>query len=69
MECIPVCNTSGERSFSALKRVKNYQRSTVIQDNLNDLAILFIENDFMADINFDQIIDKFAGLKARKKII
>lgn len=66
-ECIAVCNASGERSFNALKRVKNYQRSTIGQDNLNDLAILFIESEMLEHVNFEDVIDKFAQAKSRKK--
>ncbi|GLV38525.1 hypothetical protein CBL_05119 [Carabus blaptoides fortunei] len=39
--CIPATNCSGERSFSTLKRIKNYYRSTLGQEKLNSLAILF----------------------------
>jgi hypothetical protein len=40
--CIPATNCSGERSFSCLKRVKNYLRSTLCQEKLNALALLCI---------------------------
>ncbi|GFT32073.1 zinc finger MYM-type protein 1 [Nephila pilipes] len=39
---IPISNTSGERSFSVLKRVKNYL-SSMGEDKLNSMAILYIE--------------------------
>jgi hypothetical protein len=45
-----VTNCCGERSFSALKRVKNYLRSTLHQEKLNALTLLFIESDFMHTI-------------------
>ena len=41
--CIPLRNCSNERSFSCLKIVKNYQRSSLSQDKLNSLALLCIE--------------------------
>lgn len=34
---IPICNASGERSFSVLKRVKNYLRNSLSQLNLSQL--------------------------------
>jgi hypothetical protein len=37
---LPSSNASGERSFSCLRRVKNYLRSTLGQDRLDALAIL-----------------------------
>jgi hypothetical protein len=38
--CTPAINCSEERSFSYLKRVKNYQRSSLSQEKLNPLALL-----------------------------
>jgi hypothetical protein len=60
-----VTKCNGERSFSALKRVKNYLRSTLHQGKLNALALLFIESDFMHTIEF-YVVQKFAESKARK---
>ena len=42
---IPVTVASGERSFSKLKLIKTYLRSTMSQERLNGLAILSIENE------------------------
>ena len=64
---LPSSNASGERSFSCLKRVKNYLRSTLGQDRLDALAILSIESQLGRSINFNALIDKFARIKARKK--
>jgi hypothetical protein len=63
---VAVSNCSGERSLSALKRVKNYLRSTLHQRKLNALALLFIESDFMHTTEFD-VVQKFAESKARKR--
>lgn len=62
----PVTVASGERSFSKLKLIKNYLRSSMNQDRLNNLAILSIENDIARKINFDDVITKFSHVKARK---
>ena len=35
------------------------------QSRLSDLALLSIENDVAKDIDFDQVIDKFAAMKSR----
>ena len=40
---IPVTVASGERSCSRLKLIKNYLRSTIHEDILNNLAFLAIE--------------------------
>lgn len=67
--CTPVTNCSGERSFSCLKRVKNYLRSTLSQEKLNALSLLCIESELMNKISYDDIINDFANLKSRKKIM
>jgi hypothetical protein len=65
--CTAVTNCSAERSFSCLKRIKNYLRSTVVQTRLNSLMILAVESDLLLSINFDDIIKRFAETKARRK--
>jgi len=50
-------------SFSKLKLIKNYLRSTMGQSRLSDLALLSIESDMVKDIDFDDVIDRFAALK------
>lgn len=40
-----VSNAAGEKAFSVLKRVKNYQLNSIKQDHRKELAILCIEND------------------------
>uniref|UniRef100_A0A096MHE8 HAT C-terminal dimerisation domain-containing protein n=1 Tax=Poecilia formosa TaxID=48698 RepID=A0A096MHE8_POEFO len=42
---LPVSVASSERSFSKLKIIKNYLRSTMGQERLSGLAILSIENE------------------------
>lgn len=54
---IPVSSCSGERSFSALRRLKTYLRSTMTQKRINDLALLNVYKD--CEINIDTIADEF----------
>lgn len=63
---IPVTVASAERSFSRLKLIKTYLRSNMSQERLTSLATLSIEADTTSKVNFDDLIDDFAGLKARK---
>ena len=63
---LPVANTEGERSFSALKRVKNYLRSSQMQNHVCDFCIVAIEKSFTKSMSFEDIIDKFAAAKCRK---
>ena len=39
------------------------------QDRLSDLALLSIERETVEQINFDQVIDKFAAVKARNAVL
>ena len=55
-----------ERSFSKLKLIKNYLRSTMSNLRLRNLAMLSIERQLTDEIDFDNFIDDFANRKARK---
>ena len=46
-KCTAVTNCTAERSFSCLFRIKNYLRSNMSENRLNDLSILSIENDVL----------------------
>jgi len=63
---IPVTTAPCERSFSKLKIIKNYLRSTISQNRLTGMAILSIEKDILKTISFDDVIDQFASIKSRK---
>lgn len=41
---LPISVASGERSFSKLKLVKSYLRTSMCQERLSDLAVISIEN-------------------------
>ena len=49
---IPVTVATCERSFSKLKLIKNYMRSTLGQERLSSLAIILIENEVANKIDF-----------------
>lgn len=65
---VPVTVASAERSFSKLKLLKNYLRSSMSQERLNGLAILCIEKDMLENIDLDTVIDDFASRKARRSV-
>lgn len=62
--CVSI--SSCERSFSKLKLIKSYLRSTMSQTRLNSLAILSIEKSVTKTIDFNDVINKFAEAKVRK---
>ena len=63
---IPIIVAHCERSFSKLKLIENYLRSTMSQERLSGLAILSIENATARTIDYNDIIDEFASKRARK---
>jgi hypothetical protein len=65
---IPVTVASAERSFSKLKLLRNYLRSTISQERLNGLATCTIEKDILDDIDLDTVIEDFASRIAHRRI-
>lgn len=63
---VPVTVASAERSFSKLKLIKSYLRSTMSQERLSGLAILSIEKKILENLEYKNLINKFASQKARK---
>lgn len=63
---IPVTVATAERSFSKLKLIKNYLRSTMSEDRLSGLAMLSIEKRVLGTIDCSDVITNFALQKARR---
>jgi hypothetical protein len=68
--CIPATSASAERSFSALKRIKNYLRTTTSQDRLSYLSLISIEKQFINILSsrpsfYDDVIDRYAAKPRR----
>ena len=55
-----------ERSFLKLKLIKSYLRSTMLQDKLNELAMLSIESEMLELLDYKTLINNFGPQKARK---
>lgn len=62
--CIPVSSASSERSFSALRRLKTYLRSTMGQ-RLSNLAIVHVEQEVASKLDYSDIVDIFASKQRR----
>jgi hypothetical protein len=56
---------TAERSFSKLKIIKNYLRSSIAQDRLDALAMISIEAEEARKLSVAKMIDTFAERKAR----
>lgn len=66
---LPVTVASGERSFSSLKLIKTYLRSTMSQDRLSGLALISIEYRVRRSLDLEDMVTAFAQAKARKQIM
>ena len=56
---IPVTNATAEHSFSALKRVTTYLRSTMTQERLNNCLIMHVFIDKVDQLNLTEISSEF----------
>jgi hypothetical protein len=66
---LPATSAACERSFSVLKRIKNYNRSKMGQERLCSLAVMAIESDLLNSVDFDGLIHDFAESHSRKKAL
>lgn len=66
---LPVSSATAERSFSRLKLIKTFLRSTIAEEKLSNLAILSIEKCTAEKINFNRVIETFAEMKKRRKLL
>ncbi|XP_062541722.1 uncharacterized protein LOC134209723 [Armigeres subalbatus] len=62
---LPSTTASVERSFSILRRIKTYLRSTMAEERLKWLMLMSVENALLHQLKldsnfFDEIIDRFA---------
>jgi hypothetical protein len=63
---IPVTVASAERSFSKLKLIKSYLRSTMSQERLNGLAMISIEKNMLEKLDFSSLITDFTSQNVRR---
>ena len=63
-----IFNTTAEKSFSKLKLIKSYLRTSMSQDHLSNLSLISIEHETAEKIDFDPVLvtlllQKFERLK------
>ena len=63
---VPVSTAATERSYSALEIVKTKLQSTMRQQRLNALMLLYIHKDIQ--INYTKIIDIYANRYPRRML-
>ena len=63
---MPASNATSERSFSALRRVKTYLRTTMTQERLNNLMLLHVHQESLDKLDLPVIAEEFVrGSKHR----
>ena len=68
LSIIPATSCTSERSFSALRRLKTYLRSTMEQSRLNSLSVICIERvyeNLVLKNDINKVINVFASRKGR----
>lgn len=67
---IAVSTAECERSFSALKCIKTFLRSTMSEQRLTDLALLSVEKQLSQRLLLDEVVDRFAATdKNRRNVL
>ena len=65
---MPATNAVSERSFSAMKRIKSYLRSTMSNNRMNHLMIMHVHKDKTDKIDMTQTANSFIGkTESRRK--
>ena len=67
---IPASSASAERSFSRMKLIQTYLRSSMTTERMSGLALISIERKNAQElINYDKIIETFAKMKKRRVLL
>ena len=64
---IPVTTATAERTFSALRRLKTFLRSTLTQSNLNHIMLLHAHKERTDCIDLTEIAKEFISINERRQ--
>jgi len=59
---VPVANVASERSFSSMRKIRTYVRSSMKEDRLSGIANLTVENEVAKRIDIDEVVNIFAKM-------
>jgi len=65
----PASSATAERSFSSLRRLKTYIRSTMGQSRLNHVAICHTHKNILDEINVHQLMKEFVNYRQNRCVI
>ena len=59
---VPVANVAAERSFSSMRKIRTYVRSSMKEERLSDIANLTVESEVAKEIDVDEVVNTFAKM-------
>ena len=66
---IPGTSCTAERSFSSLRRLKTYLRSSMKQKRLNHIAVLHLHKQYVDTIDIEAIVDTWRSVAQRMNAV
>ena len=66
---LPVATATVERSFSAMKYIKNQLRNRMGDQWMNDCLVTYIESDVFDSIDNEAIMQRYQAMKTRRRIL
>jgi len=64
---VTAARNTAERSFSKLRLIKTFHRSTITDERLTDLAMISVESETAITLDMTELTKTFAFLKTWKK--
>ena len=64
---IPVTTSTAERTFSLLRRLKTFLRSTMTQPRLNNLMMLYVHREKTSKLDMNGIAETFVNVNDRRR--
>ena len=66
---LPATNATSERSFSALRHLKTYLRTTMTQERLNNLMVLHVHKEHIDRLELEKVAEEFvSGREGRRRV-
>jgi|UniRef100_A0A2S2QCX2 hypothetical protein len=66
---LPIGSANVERAMNVLRRLKNYLRSIMVQNQTSNLALLSMEYEAAQNLDMTELIEKFSKAKIRKRFV
>ena len=63
--CATISNATAERTFSALRRIKTFFRTTMNEDRLTSIALCNLNPDKMPSV--EDVFERFLAIKNRRR--